>query len=100
MFEVEKPTLLHSDLLLDLYGDELNSRTYIFNDPVKGNLMLRPDFTVPIVQLHIKTNTKNAKVSMVISHVREYSSVTLNKAVKKMPTKNVWINKISSILTN
>ena len=45
-------------MLLDLYGEELNSRTYIFNDPVKGNLMLRPDFTVPIVQLHIKTNTK------------------------------------------
>ena len=55
---VEIPTLLQSDLLLDLYGEELNSRTYIFNDPVKGNLMLRPDFTVPIVQLHIKTNTK------------------------------------------
>ena len=58
---VEIPTLLQSDLLLDLYGEELNSRTYIFNDPVKGNLMLRPDFTVPIVQLHIKTNTKNAQ---------------------------------------
>ena len=58
---VEIPTLLQSDLLLDLYGEELNSRTYIFNDPVKGNLMLRPDFTVPIVQLHIKNNTKNAQ---------------------------------------
>ena len=33
---VEIPTLLQSDLLLDLYGEELNSRTYIFNDPVKG----------------------------------------------------------------
>merc|ERR1711991_93240 len=32
-----------------------------FNDPVKGNLMLRPDFTVPIVQLHIKTNKENAQ---------------------------------------
>ena len=58
---VEIPTLLHSDLLLDLYGEELNSRAYILDDPVKGNLMLRPDFTVPIVQLHIKTNTKNAQ---------------------------------------
>ena len=27
---VEIPTLLQSDLLLDLYGEELNSRTYIF----------------------------------------------------------------------
>ena len=36
---VEIPTLLQSDLLLDLYGEELNSRTYILSDPVKGNLM-------------------------------------------------------------
>ena len=55
---VEIPSLLPSDLLLDLYGEELNSRTYIVNDPVKGNLMLRPDFTVPIVQMHIKKLTK------------------------------------------
>ena len=58
---VEMPYLLPSDLLLDLYGEELNSRTYIVNDPVKGNLMLRPDFTVPILQMHIKTNKKKAQ---------------------------------------
>ena len=58
---VEMPTLLNSDLLLDLYGEELNSRTYVLNDPVKGNLMLRPDFTVPIVQMHIKRNIKKAQ---------------------------------------
>ena len=58
---VEIPTLLPSDLLLDLYGEELNSRTYILNDPVKGNLMLRPDFTVPIVQMHIKSNKEKAQ---------------------------------------
>ena len=58
---VEIPTLLQSDLLLDLYGEELNSRTYIVNDPVKGNLMLRPDFTVPIVQMYIKSNEEKAQ---------------------------------------
>lgn len=58
---VEIPTLLQSDLLLDLYGEELNSRTYILSDPIKGNLMLRPDFTVPIVQMHIKNNQKKAQ---------------------------------------
>ena len=58
---VEIPTLLQSDLLLDLYGEELNSRTYILSDPVKGNLMLRPDFTVPIVQMHIKSNEEKAQ---------------------------------------
>ena len=58
---VEIPTLLQSDLLLDLYGEELNSRTYILSDPVKGNLMLRPDFTVPIVQTYIKSNKEKAQ---------------------------------------
>ena len=58
---VEIPTLLQSDLLLDLYGEELNSRTYILTDPVKGNLMLRPDFTVPIVQKYIKSNKEKAQ---------------------------------------
>ncbi|MFL2801474.1 MAG: ATP phosphoribosyltransferase regulatory subunit [Paracoccaceae bacterium] len=58
---VEIPTLLQSDLLLDLYGEELNSRTYVLNDPVKGNLMLRPDFTVPIVQMYIKSNEEKAQ---------------------------------------
>ncbi len=58
---VEIPTLLQSDLLLDLYGEELNSRTYILSDPVKGNLMLRPDFTVPIVQMHIKSKEEKAQ---------------------------------------
>ncbi len=58
---LEIPTLLESDLLLDLYGEEINSRTYILNDPIKGNLMLRPDFTVPIVLMHIKNNQDRAE---------------------------------------
>ena len=58
---VEIPALIESEVLLDLYGEELNSRTYIVEDPVKGNLMLRPDFTVPIVKMHLDRGSEAAK---------------------------------------
>ena len=58
---VEMPSLVDSEVLLDLYGEELNSRTYIVEDPVIGNLMLRPDFTVPIVQMHLDRGSEAEK---------------------------------------
>ena len=58
---VEIPSLVDSEALLDLYGEELNSRTYIVEDPVRGNLMLRPDFTVPIVQMHLDRGSEAEK---------------------------------------
>ena len=74
---LEIPTLLESDLLLDLYGEEINSRTYILNDPIKGNLMLRPDFTVPIVLMHIKNNQDRAEYcySGKVWRKQDYSSL-------------------------
>ena len=58
---VEMPSLVDSEVLLDLYGEELNSRAYIVEDPVRGNLMLRPDFTVPIVQMHLDSGSEAEK---------------------------------------
>ena len=58
---VEMPSLVDSEVLLDLYGEELNSRAYIVEDPVRGNLMLRPDFTVPIVQMHLESGIEAEK---------------------------------------
>ena len=58
---VEMPSLVDSEVLLDLYGEELNSRAYIVEDPVRGNLMLRPDFTIPIVQMHLESGIEAEK---------------------------------------
>jgi ATP phosphoribosyltransferase regulatory subunit len=50
---VNPPALQPADLLLDLYGEDLRGRAYVTTDPVAGEMMLRPDFTVPVAGLHM-----------------------------------------------
>ena len=47
---IDVDILLPANELLDLYGEDIRFRAYVTNDPLRGELMLRPDFTVPIVQ--------------------------------------------------
>ncbi|OYW49290.1 MAG: ATP phosphoribosyltransferase regulatory subunit, partial [Rhodobacterales bacterium 12-65-15] len=42
-----------ADTLLDLYGEDIRARAYVTQDPIRGEMMLRPDFTVPVVQAHM-----------------------------------------------
>lgn len=57
---IELPALLPADVLIDLYGEDLRVRAYTTIDLVDGELMLRPDFTVPIVQSHAISELKRA----------------------------------------
>ena len=50
---VEPPVLLQADVLLDLYGEDIRGRAYVTADALRGEQMLRPDFTVPVVQMHM-----------------------------------------------
>lgn len=50
---VDADILLPADTLLDLYGEDMRARAYVTHDPVRGEMMLRPDFTVPVVQAHM-----------------------------------------------
>ncbi|MEM9899714.1 MAG: ATP phosphoribosyltransferase regulatory subunit [Pseudomonadota bacterium] len=50
---VETDILQPADTLLDLYGEDIRARAYVTADPVRGERMLRPDFTVPVVQMHM-----------------------------------------------
>lgn len=50
--EVEPDVLQPAETLLDLYGEDIRARAYVTADPLKGELMLRPDFTVPVVLMH------------------------------------------------
>ncbi|MFN4173323.1 MAG: ATP phosphoribosyltransferase regulatory subunit [Pseudorhodobacter sp.] len=50
---VDCDTLLPADMLLDLYGEDIRARAYVTSDPLRGEMMLRPDFTVPVVQAHM-----------------------------------------------
>ena len=50
---VEADILQPADTLLDLYGEDIRARAYVTVDPLRGEMMLRPDFTVPVVQTHM-----------------------------------------------
>ena len=50
---VEADVLLPAETLLDLYGEDIRARAYVTNDPLRGEMVLRPDFTVPVVQAHM-----------------------------------------------
>ncbi|MDZ4134678.1 MAG: ATP phosphoribosyltransferase regulatory subunit, partial [Paracoccaceae bacterium] len=50
---VEPDILLPAETLLDLYGEDIRARAYVTQDPLRGEMMLRPDFTVPVVQAHM-----------------------------------------------
>ena len=50
---VETDILQPAGTLLDLYGEDIRARAYVTSDPVRGEMMLRPDFTVPVVLAHM-----------------------------------------------
>ncbi|MDG1280982.1 MAG: ATP phosphoribosyltransferase regulatory subunit [Pseudorhodobacter sp.] len=50
---VEADILQPAETLLDLYGEDIRARAYVTQDPLRGEMMLRPDFTVPVVQAHM-----------------------------------------------
>ncbi len=58
---VETPILQPAALLLDLYGEEIRARAYVTSDALRGEQMLRPDFTVPVVQMHMTQGAEPAR---------------------------------------
>jgi ATP phosphoribosyltransferase regulatory subunit len=58
---VDADILLPAETLLDLYGEDIRARAYVTHDPIQGEMMLRPDFTVPVVQAHMAQNAEPAR---------------------------------------
>ncbi|MGA9253057.1 MAG: ATP phosphoribosyltransferase regulatory subunit [Roseobacter sp.] len=58
---VETSVLQPADTLLDLYGEEIRARAYVTSDALRGEQMLRPDFTVPVVQMHMAHGAESAR---------------------------------------
>ncbi|WP_425038340.1 ATP phosphoribosyltransferase regulatory subunit [Primorskyibacter sp. S187A] len=58
---IETPILQPADTLLDLYGEDIRARAYVTSDPLRGEQMLRPDFTVPVVQMHMAHGAEPAR---------------------------------------
>lgn len=58
---VETPILQPAETLLDLYGEDIRARAYVTSDALRGEQMLRPDFTVPVVQMHMDVGADPAR---------------------------------------
>ena len=58
---VDAAILQPAGTLLDLYGEDIRARAYVTQDPARGELMLRPDFTVPVVQAHMAGGAEPAR---------------------------------------
>lgn len=58
---VEPPILQPAETLLDLYGEDIRARAYVTSDALRGEQMLRPDFTVPVVQMHMSGGAEPAR---------------------------------------
>ncbi|WP_193141532.1 ATP phosphoribosyltransferase regulatory subunit [Meridianimarinicoccus sp. MJW13] len=58
---VDADILLPAETLLDLYGEDIRARAYVTMDPLHGELMMRPDFTVPVVQAHMSNGAGTAR---------------------------------------
>ncbi|OOY16552.1 ATP phosphoribosyltransferase regulatory subunit [Thioclava sp. DLFJ4-1] len=59
--EVTPDILQPAEALLDLYGEDIRARAYVTADPLRGEMMLRPDFTVPVVQEHMANGAEPAR---------------------------------------
>ncbi|MGQ0671851.1 MAG: ATP phosphoribosyltransferase regulatory subunit [Hyphomicrobium sp.] len=54
-YEAVAPAIIQpAGVFLDVIGETLRARTYVFNDPDGDELCLRPDITVPIGRLHLE----------------------------------------------
>ena len=58
---IETPVLQPAETLLDLYGEDIRGRAYVTSDALRGEQMLRPDFTVPVVQMHMHHGAEPAR---------------------------------------
>lgn len=60
-YEAVAPAIIQpAGVFLDVVGESLRARTYVFNDPDGDELCLRPDLTVPTCRLHLERNPDGA----------------------------------------
>ncbi len=53
---VEPPVLQSAEVFLNLSGEDIRRRIYVFNDPGGEELCLRPDLTIPTCAMYLKNN--------------------------------------------
>ena len=78
---VETDILLSAETLLDLYGEDIRGRAYVTSDPLRGEMMLRPDFTLPVVQMHMQSRADPARYTYAgpVFRRQEYDEARANE---------------------
>jgi ATP phosphoribosyltransferase regulatory subunit len=71
---VTPDVLQPAETLLDLYGEDIRARAYVTHDPALGEMMLRPDFTVPVVQAHMADGAEPARYAYAGAVFRKQSA--------------------------
>jgi ATP phosphoribosyltransferase regulatory subunit len=57
-YEAVSPAIIQpAGVFLDVVGETLRARTYVFSDPDGDELCMRPDLTVPTCRLHIERHS-------------------------------------------
>jgi ATP phosphoribosyltransferase regulatory subunit len=60
-YEHVAPSIIQpANMFLDVVGESLRARTYVFSDPNGEELCLRPDLTVPTCRLHLARHPQGA----------------------------------------
>ncbi|MCV2871280.1 ATP phosphoribosyltransferase regulatory subunit [Defluviimonas sp. WL0050] len=77
---VEADILQPAEVLLDLYGEDIRGRAYVTADPIRGEMMLRPDFTVPVVQMHMAGGAEPARYCYLGEVFRKQEHLTDRKS--------------------
>ena len=77
---VEAAILQPAEVLLDLYGEDIRARAYVTQDPLRGEMMLRPDFTVPVVQAHMREGAEPARYAYLGEVFRKQESRASERA--------------------
>lgn len=77
--QVDTGVLQPAGTLLDLYGEDIRARAFVTHDPLRGELMLRPDFTVPVVQRHMAEGAEPARYTYMGEVFRMQEDEALNR---------------------
>jgi len=77
---IEADILQPADTLLDLYGEDIRARAFVTHDPLAGEQMLRPDFTVPVVQMHMAEGAEPARYTYLGEVFRRQESGAVRSA--------------------
>ena len=73
---VEADILQPAETFLDLYGEDVRARAYVTADPLRGEMMLRPDFTVPVARRPLRSEPGGHIHGLPIACPRTYPHIT------------------------